>query len=296
VKSQRNENKILVLSAGCQLAGDFIAEFGKALSADLIFKLRDAGDFSQVVLILVCCDFRCRLGTCRAAFQLMRRFPAIPFALVRRFYLNSSVFHQPVYWLSRLDEACSSRNRPCQLDELGSCQEFGEALMMKFNSGSTIYKVLRAQKEMLEKPRELHDLKVVSKIVGLSSFCLSRKFRKMTGVSFSDFKNEIRLCTALGDLINTDQPVKEVAFNAGYKHASFCRRFKICFGVPPSCVRRDHEFLPSPEERLSRQLDGAKRPGNEIKKPTRASKSTAERSRGGIRASSAADMHARKTR
>lgn len=69
---------------------------------------------------------------------------------------------------------------------------------------------------------------------------LSKVFKNMVGVGFSQFLSELRLNHAAYLLTNTTQPITQICFECGFGNLShFLRRFKQKFGVSPSDYRED---------------------------------------------------------
>lgn len=86
----------------------------------------------------------------------------------------------------------------------------------------------------------------VSELSGLSDVpiaVLSRKFKLQAGVGLKAFIDRIRLCYCLWDLVCTDNSVKRIALEHGYKPVSFSLRFHGAFKVCPSQARTAREAL-----------------------------------------------------
>lgn len=83
---------------------------------------------------------------------------------------------------------------------------------------------------VLEIARELH----------VSARHLERLFHAELGVSPSDFARTLRLRRAHDLLVDTRQPISEVALDTGFADGShFSRRFRDAYGKSPSQVRRE---------------------------------------------------------
>jgi AraC-like DNA-binding protein len=73
---------------------------------------------------------------------------------------------------------------------------------------------------------------------GLSPAAFSRFFRRATNKSFVAHLNEVRVGLACRALLDSDQPVTGVAFEAGFQNvANFNRRFRQVTGMTPSAYR-----------------------------------------------------------
>lgn len=87
-----------------------------------------------------------------------------------------------------------------------------------------------ARFSVLEIARELH----------VSARHLERLFHAELGVSPSDFARTLRLRRAHDLLVDTLQPISEVALDTGFADSShFSRRFRDAYGKSPSQVRRE---------------------------------------------------------
>ncbi len=83
------------------------------------------------------------------------------------------------------------------------------------------------------------NLKGISKHFNLSPSHLSRTFKSITGISLKEFKDKIKMCNFLFQLID-GEPIERLALLSGYcDRFSFCRAFKRIFGIPPSLVKKE---------------------------------------------------------
>ncbi len=81
--------------------------------------------------------------------------------------------------------------------------------------------------------------KVAAELVHMSEGAFSRFFRQKAGKSFTEFVNEVRIGRAAHLLIESDQPVSEIAFACGFNNLShFHRRFRRTFDLTPSAYVR----------------------------------------------------------
>lgn len=87
-------------------------------------------------------------------------------------------------------------------------------------------------------------LEGVSKEVHCNSFYLCKLFKKVTGTSFTEYINHLRLGKAKKLLMNQDMRISEVALEAGFQSIThFNRVFRKYLGCSPSSFRRDHEAI-----------------------------------------------------
>ncbi len=83
------------------------------------------------------------------------------------------------------------------------------------------------------------DLETLARAAGLSPFHFHRVFRGMIGETPLDLARRLRLERAAQRLTDTDAPVTEIAFDAGYEtHEAFTRAFRACYSTSPSGFRR----------------------------------------------------------
>ena len=81
-------------------------------------------------------------------------------------------------------------------------------------------------------------LNSVSKALFVSPQYLSKVFRQTVGVGFSEYLTGLRLNKAAELLRSTAKSVAEICLECGYNNLShFIRRFKACYGCPPSVYR-----------------------------------------------------------
>ena len=77
-----------------------------------------------------------------------------------------------------------------------------------------------------------------SKVVGMSYSYFSRTFKNVTGKTFSEFIEDIRLDNAKKLLLTTDKAVAEIAFESGYSDACyFISEFRKKCGTTPKQFR-----------------------------------------------------------
>jgi AraC family transcriptional regulator len=98
-----------------------------------------------------------------------------------------------------------------------------------------ILRVLVHIQAHLDEPLPLEDL---ARIAWFSPYHFHRIFRGMVGESLHEHIRRLRLERAAQRLKASDQPVTEIALDAGYERLeSFTRAFRTLFGVPPTGFR-----------------------------------------------------------
>jgi AraC-like DNA-binding protein len=79
----------------------------------------------------------------------------------------------------------------------------------------------------------------LARAVGCSEFHLCRAFRRATGVTIGAFARELRLRHALALVLDTTQPLVDVALATGFSsHAHLTTQFRARFGRTPQAARR----------------------------------------------------------
>jgi len=100
--------------------------------------------------------------------------------------------------------------------------------------------VLMHLQRNLDQPVVLEDL---ARIAHFSPFHFHHVFRGMVGESIAQHVRRLRLERAALRLKSGDQPVTQVAFEAGYDtHEAFTRAFGAMFGCSPSEFRSMHQY------------------------------------------------------
>ncbi|HEU4997181.1 MAG TPA: AraC family transcriptional regulator [Gemmatimonadaceae bacterium] len=83
------------------------------------------------------------------------------------------------------------------------------------------------------------DLESIATGVCLSPFHFHRIFRGMTGETPLELTRRLRLERAAWQLVESDRPVIEIAFGAGYEaHEAFTRAFRAAYATSPSGFRQ----------------------------------------------------------
>jgi AraC family transcriptional regulator len=108
-------------------------------------------------------------------------------------------------------------------------------------------RTLRAHALLVEKTKALLarrfaerlSLAQIAREVHVSPFHLSRIFQAWTGFGVHEYRDQLRLRSALDRILNGDATLSELAHGFGYaSHSHFTDSFRRAFGAPPSGVRR----------------------------------------------------------
>lgn len=86
------------------------------------------------------------------------------------------------------------------------------------------------------------DIESLASSVGMSYTWLRRMFRKNTGMAPAQYLQQLRLHSSMYYLRNTTLPVKNVAFECGFKTPEyFCAVFQGALGMSPGAYRSKHD-------------------------------------------------------
>lgn len=87
--------------------------------------------------------------------------------------------------------------------------------------------------------REKIDLKKAADMLNLSYYYFSRYFKKITGRSFREYVNFVRICEVEKLILSEDINISQAAYEAGFSNvSSFNRVFKRIRGYSPSYIKR----------------------------------------------------------
>jgi AraC-like DNA-binding protein len=81
-------------------------------------------------------------------------------------------------------------------------------------------------------------LSQIAGAIGASPFHMCRSFRRATGMTMHDYRNQLRLRSTLDALEDPRTDLSQLALAAGYSsHSHFTASFRRAFGVTPSAAR-----------------------------------------------------------
>jgi AraC-like DNA-binding protein len=105
--------------------------------------------------------------------------------------------------------------------------------------GAAQLRVEAAQQVIGRRFSESLTLDAIAKAVGCSIYYLCRTFHRLTGRTLHDYREQIRLRTALERLDDGEKDLAGLALDLGYcSHSHFTASFHAAFHVPPSVARR----------------------------------------------------------
>lgn len=111
-----------------------------------------------------------------------------------------------------------------------------------------VQKIINYIEENIEKEINIDK---IAKSVGYSKFHLNRIFSKCTGITIYKYLQSRRLTIAAEKLIKTNEPITQIAYEAGYdSQQAFSFAFKQLYVHPPQIYKRIGVFVPK-QNRIS---------------------------------------------
>ncbi len=90
---------------------------------------------------------------------------------------------------------------------------------------------------------EAPTLEAMARYVGYSSYYCSAKFHEAVGISFKEYVQHRKLALAVGELLNTDKRIIDIAVQYGFSsNEAFTRAFSKIYGCPPNAYRRQFNY------------------------------------------------------
>jgi AraC-like DNA-binding protein len=234
--SETGMEKILLLSSKGKTEELIKEIFGQRAKLAIIRDFQEAGIDESISLILIDCDYHCALDKCLKRFLFVYQKNSIPAAIIKPASIqNISIL--PYFFINILTEGnpknagedplCLLKRSPYYVGSI-------ESLLLPFNP---LKKIIKVQKIMMESPLESIGLKDLASMAGCSPGWLSLNFKKIFGMSLSNFRNRTACCRALWQLVSTDKSIKTIALEIGYAPLYFSQLFHKLFKNPPSEAR-----------------------------------------------------------
>ncbi len=93
-----------------------------------------------------------------------------------------------------------------------------------------------------ENVTEEMSIKSIAKQVGMSYNYMSYLFKKVTGITVGEYRNELKITMAKKMMIKTDKSISDIAINCGFSSSSyFSERFLEAEGMTPTSYRKIHK-------------------------------------------------------
>lgn len=157
-------------------------------------------------------------------------------------------------------------NHPDRLHALSAlyplCCAACEQCAFSDTKGSYADVILRCIQLLYSKYEEDISLESVARELGVCPSTLSQNFHKITNTHFKQYLNTIRCSFSAKRLMQTDQPIIDIAYASGYTSLrSFNRNFRSIYGLTPtemrSCAKSGSQIIdeaapyPAPSENTS---------------------------------------------
>ena len=111
------------------------------------------------------------------------------------------------------------------------------------------YRVRMARAYISSRQTEDFSLSDVARAIHVSSFYLCKIFKKATGLTFIEFRNRLRIESAMKSLANPNQSVSEIAYSVGFRSLTqFNRLFRRIVGRSPTTFRCSLREASSPPD------------------------------------------------
>ncbi len=118
------------------------------------------------------------------------------------------------------------------LDEIGKSTELNFVIRLP-----TDRRAAKVSRSLLESPSEENDIEYWAEVASVSSRTLTRIFQRETGISFIQWRQQLRLIKALESLANGASPKEAAAIGCYESSSAFGVSFKRTFGVTPGEAR-----------------------------------------------------------
>jgi AraC-like DNA-binding protein len=221
-------------------------------------------------------ETRCAAGTTFCAVPLRSSAGLLGFLVAAGFYPTRPNAHARNRYrhlferagirltATRIERLCAGTKllAPQRLNSLRHILEIAAGYLVKelalelFQKGGDLPKpILRACQLIRERFRDDPAQEDIARAVGLSTSHFSRLFHRRTGLRYKEYLNEVRLQESRRALRETDHPVTQVAFDAGFRSISqFNRQFKTHYDASPRDYRKRYRPTPGTGLRPAKAL------------------------------------------
>lgn len=197
----------------------------------------------NIDFFFVGCDYRCELQFCLKKFIFLSEYKKIPFLMINPLCLRTEVQLPELFLISGLEDYTFTADQEKILDKIKAYLDHSIFSGRLFHPSSLHYKVLEVQRIILSNPGLRGNVSSLAARVNLSLSWLSSKFKEISGVPLETFILKKKLCYSLWKIISTQEPIKTIALEIGYRPLSFSKRFHDFYGVAPSAIRKRPSFL-----------------------------------------------------
>ncbi|MDI6699499.1 MAG: AraC family transcriptional regulator [Candidatus Saccharicenans sp.] len=228
--------KILLLSSKRETEGLVKDSIDQRVRVAIIRDIQEAVADEAISLILVDCDYHCSLDKCLKRFLFVYQQRSIPAAILKPVIIQkSSILSR--FFVKILTDANPKNTGEDILSLFKRSPYYISSIKSPLLPFDPLKKIIEAQKRIIESPLEARRLQDLARMAGCSPTWLSLNFKKISGMPLSQFRIRAVVCQALWQLVSTDQPVKTIAFEAGYAPLYLSQVFHKIFKKSPSEAR-----------------------------------------------------------
>ena len=197
-------------------------------------------------LLVIGCDFACRLEACSIKMCLHALCPEVPTVIARRVPLAADNIQDPLFITSNFLREYSTYSTEGASEELLR-RRLNAYIYRSLHPLGAICQAMQVCEEIIAAGGKIAKISELRQVSRLAPASLAKKFKKVSGVSLKKFINRVRLCHCVWELLWTSKPVKCIALDFGYRPVSFSQQFYAAYGAWPSAVRKKLDsFMRSP--------------------------------------------------
>lgn len=192
----------------------------------------------DVQFFFVGCNYKCQLQQCLKKFVFLSETKEIPFMIIRpplsaRKDQSSELFLSSLYEDYELTSSQQKilNQMKASLDHLFLSGKLGHPT-------DSIFKIFEIQRILVTNPQQKFSLSSLAASYDFSLSWLSYKFKEISGLPFKNFELMTKFCYSLWQIVSTQNSIKRIALEIGYKPLSFSKRFHDMFEVAPSIIRK----------------------------------------------------------
>ena len=156
-----------------------------------------------------------------------------------------SLFQEIIYYQSQPnDEFSDTRNLLLLSKVLLIASEASNTAQLNKGYIEYSYLIMKISEYIDNNHQDQISLDTLSEKFNISKYTISRTFRSITGYSFVQYINNIRIIHAQNSLLSTSQKITDIAYTCGFESAThFERCFKKITGITPKEYRKKYRVF-----------------------------------------------------
>ena len=156
-----------------------------------------------------------------------------------------SLFQEIIYYQSQPnDEFSDTRNLLLLSKVLLIASEASNTAQLNKEYIEYSYLIMKISEYIDNNHQDQISLDTLSEKFNISKYTISRTFRSITGYSFVQYINNIRIIHAQNSLLSTSQKITDIAYTCGFESAThFERCFKKITGITPKEYRKKYRVF-----------------------------------------------------